>query len=205
MSASPWWFYGPADRAVLAADEKKCERFVEVTRDCIVPRLRNWCVIWLKIRHLLDISKDLAQKFGQIFAATNADFVGLTSGIAGPFHVLGAFATEHVPILDRWSRGDFSVLQPWISNSSFQVMAATGFMIAETSKAGALRLVSYDRTIEAYYILLHPAILLTHHSYMLNGCVEEQLQGVSSGSQHGHLTKVPNRPTRTTRTKKKKN
>ena len=101
-----------------------------------MPRLRAWSAIWLKKRHLLDIPKNLAHKLGQAFVKANADFEWLTAGIAGPFHAMGAFATEHVPILDRWSRGDFSIMQPWISNPTYQINIALQFMIAETSKTG---------------------------------------------------------------------
>jgi hypothetical protein len=122
---------GPADLAVSEADPPvRLEWYSEVQADIMMPLQQEFTAIFRRTRHLIDPPEESDAFMQQMYAMNGLD--AKKAHIGNYMNLLNeycAYCDAWKPIVKRFARGDYSIMQPTLANCGFFAWAVVVSMI----------------------------------------------------------------------------
>jgi hypothetical protein len=127
--------FGPADLAAIQADPAKLERYVEVQAYAQVPLYREIAAVFRRTRHLLEYP-DSDPMIEQIFNMNGIDSKAVHLGnYANVLAGVSAYCDAWNPIVKRFERGDYTIMQPMQANDCALAMIVVFALCQAAAKA----------------------------------------------------------------------
>ena len=127
--------FSPADLAAIQGDPAKLERYVEVQAYAQVPLYREIAAVFRRTRHLLEFP-DSDPMVEQIFKMNGIDCKAVHLGnYANILTGVSAYCDAWNPIVRRFERGDYTIMQPVQANDCVLAMFVVVALCQAAAKA----------------------------------------------------------------------